>query len=307
MSTEISPFASFSLGAVGSVMIIVLLLLLRDLKRKTDRELITLSTLEYDIWQALINSEFCLHYQPQYSLTENRITGVEALIRWEHPEEGLLYPDKFIPVAEKLGSIVAIDYWVLREACRQHREWANPDLTLSVNLSALQFQQEDLVHTVKTILDEEGMNPAKLSLEITETQLVKDVTKTTDILHELNTLGISISLDDFGIGFTSLTYLQNFPVKSLKIDRSFIGRIADSRKSRVIIENIVKMAKSMNIGVVAEGIEDSKQLSFLRDLSCDHIQGYLLSPPIPSLALEEFLTTDYRLSDCGVLATEKIS
>lgn len=249
----------------------------------------TEDTLFRDIRDAIENNEFILHYQPQYSLNSDKVTGVEALVRWNHPEKGLVAPTDFIPLAESSGLIVPLGYWVLREACRQYKEWDRPDLKMSVNLSAYQFGQVDLVEQISKILSEEGMNPNNLNLEITETTSMADIETTLVILKELRDKGIHISIDDFGVGYSSLMYLKKFPITTLKIDRYFVWDISKDLRGEVVIKSIISMAKSLGLNIVAEGVETQEQLTFLDESFCDEIQGYILSPPVPSNKLSDML------------------
>lgn len=233
------------------------------------------------IAKGIDENQFILYYQPQYSLKTKKITGVEALLRWNHPDKGIVTPDNFIPLAESSGLIVPLGYWVLREACRQYKEWGKEDIKLSINLSAYQFMQDDLVENIDKILEEEGMNPNNLNLEITETTTMKDIELTLKTLERLRDRGISISIDDFGVGYSSLSYLRKFPINTLKIDRSFVWDISKDKNGEVVIKSIISMAKNLDLNVVAEGVEDNEQLEFLDKLECDEIQGYLIAPPKP--------------------------
>lgn len=242
-----------------------------------------------DMRQSIQTGDFILHYQPLYSLNTNSMTGVEALVRWNHPIRGLISPAEFIPAAESSGLIIPLGYWILREACRQYKEWDMPDLKLSVNLSAHQFRQKDLVQKIKEIIEQEGMQTDRLNLEITESTSMSDINYTLKVLNELRKMGLLLSIDDFGTGYSSLAYLKQFPITTLKIDRSFINDIDTSKNGEAVIKTIINLAKSLELRVVAEGVETEEQLSFLRKLHCDKVQGFLLSKPLPSHELNAFM------------------
>jgi EAL domain-containing protein (putative c-di-GMP-specific phosphodiesterase class I) len=235
-----------------------------------------------DLHKALESGEFILHYQPQASLEDGKVVGVEALVRWNHPTKGIIQPDEFIPVAESSGFIVQLGYWVLQEACRQHREWGVPSLRMSVNLSGHQFYQEDLVSRLTEIINAEGMKPENLTLEITETVAMSDVERTLEVLKQLRAIGFPLSIDDFGTGYSSLVYLTKFPITELKIDRSFVTAMSNDAKGKIVIRCIIDLAKQLGLSVVAEGVETEEQAKYLKELSCDDMQGYLLSPPVAS-------------------------
>lgn len=227
---------------------------------------------------ALAQNQFQLFYQPQVDIPSRQVLGMEALVRWFHPAEGMIAPDSFIPLAEKTGLIIPIGEWVLREACQQGA--ASKGLKVAVNLSARQFHQEDLVTTVRQILDESGMPPTNLELEITESALIYDVESAIDTMTRLSDLGVSISLDDFGTGYSSLSYLKRFPIDTLKIDKSFIAEVTTDRGSEVIVNTIIAMAHSLELKVIAEGVETEDQLAMLHERGCDQAQGYLFARPL---------------------------
>jgi diguanylate cyclase (GGDEF)-like protein/PAS domain S-box-containing protein len=232
---------------------------------------------------ALDNNEFVLYYQPKMDLITKKIYGMEALIRWKNSENRLLYPDSFIPIAEETGLIAPMGEWVLREACLQCKGWHDAGLTqlsVSVNISAQQFQKQDLEKLVSQVLDETGLPPSALELELTESTIMQEPSKATIILNNLKGLGITISIDDFGTGFSSLSYLKQFPIDILKIDKSFIMNLEWDDANASIATAVVSLAHSLNLKVVAEGIETSKQLNFLKGLACDFGQGYLISRPV---------------------------
>lgn len=235
--------------------------------------------LETSLRQALGQKQFQLYYQPQIDIVSGRVVGLEALLRWHHPTQGMIAPDRFIPLAEKTGLIIPIGEWVLREACRQVA--AQQGLKVAVNLSARQFHQQDLVAMTRRILDETGMPPANLELEITESALIYDVELAIATMEQLNDLGVSVSLDDFGTGYSSLSYLKRFPIDMLKIDKSFIDEVTTDPGSNVIVKTIIVMAHSLGLKVIAEGVETKEQLAMLREHGCDQAQGYLIARPLP--------------------------
>ena len=235
--------------------------------------------------KALENGEFFLLYQPQMDVPTGQIDGVEALLRWQNPQLGLLSPIEFIPLAEENGLIIPIGDWVLQTACAQMKLWREQDVGLSriaVNISVLQFVHKHFVERLGQILKDTGLDPEYLELEITESLLAKDVEGAVIILDELKRLGVQISIDDFGTGYSSLNYLKSFPVDRLKIDRSFIKDILSSPDDDAIVSAVIGMAASLRLGVVAEGVETEAQLGVLRSKNCDEIQGYFLSRPIPA-------------------------
>lgn len=253
---------------------------------------------EKELNKALENSEFQVYYQPKINLITGRIIGAEALLRWHHPERGMISPDIFIPIAEKTGSIVEIGEWVLKMACTQARAWQdlNPaPFRISVNLSALQLRQEDLVQTITQVLDQTQLDPNCLELELTETSLMEDVEAAIDTLKKLKFLGVKISIDDFGTGYSSLNYLKSLPLDVLKIDRSFIKDIFSAPQNSTIVTTIIAMARGLKLRVVAEGVETQEQFNFLREQGCQAIQGYLFSSAIPAEKFEAFLVEDKRL------------
>lgn len=241
--------------------------------------------IESGLRHALANNEFVLHYQPKVDISSGRIDGAEALIRWAHPERGLVLPAAFIPVAEETGLIRPIGEWVLREACSELRRWHDAGfsrLRMSVNLSAEQFQQSALLKIVQSALEDAGIPPQYLELELTESCVMRDAERSIQVLTELADLGVCISVDDFGTGYSSLSYLSRLPLQRLKIDRSFIRDIENSRDDAEIIRAIVSMAHSLKLNVTAEGVETGAQHDFLRTLGCEQYQGFLCSPPVPA-------------------------
>lgn len=236
--------------------------------------------LERGLRLALANKELFLVYQPQMDIASGRITGMEALLRWQHPDLGLVPPDKFIRIAENSGLIVPIGEWVLRTACRQARSWQNeghPAMTVAVNVSAVQFRHEGFRDLIRSVLHETGLAAQYLELELTESLLLENADVTTSVLKELRSLGLTLAIDDFGTGYSSFSYLRQFQVSKLKIDRSFIRDVAIKSEDAAIAAAIISMAKSLNVKVIAEGVEDEAQMSFLRAHQCDEIQGYYFS------------------------------
>ena len=245
-------------------------------------------TLENDLRQAINRQEFLLHYQPRVDLISGDITGMEALVRWQHPIQGLLYPTKFIPVAEESGLIVPLGEWVLRTACEQNKAWQRAGLkpvSIAVNLSARQFKQQDLVEIVTRILKETELDPSYLELELTESMVMQNVEAAIATLTQFKAIGIKLAIDDFGIGYSSLNYLKHFPISFLKIDQSFVRDITTNRDDAVIAKIIISMAHDLGLKVIAEGVETDGQKSFLSLHHCDEMQGYFFSMPIPA---EEF-------------------
>lgn len=249
-----------------------------------DEQLLLRIELESDLRKAVKRNELVLHYQPQFDTETNTLIGVEALVRWNHPTRGQIPPGVFIPIAEETGLIDEIGTWTLREACRQMKEWhmsGGPLIPVAVNLSSDQFHQANLVAYIRQILNETGLDPAYLQLEITES-IMADAKESTDILRQLERLGIKISLDDFGTGYSSLSYLRQFPIHKLKIDRSFISDITENECDQAIVSTIIAMARQLKLEVIAEGIETKGQLDFLVKNRCKEIQGFYFSRPLPA-------------------------
>jgi len=239
--------------------------------------------LENELRRAIVDREFELYFQPQFDLATNRMVGVEALIRWNHPERGMVSPGKFITAAEENGLITVIGDWVLSEACRQIKQLHSigfRGLSVSVNLSSRQFLQQDLADRVAKVLQKEGLEAEYLELEITE-GMTMDVERSIDTLRRLNELGVRISIDDFGTGYSSLNYLRKFPIHKLKIDRSFVRDLMEDPNDAAIVSTIISMAHHLGLKVIAEGVETQEQLSYLNHSHCNEIQGYLFCPPVP--------------------------
>jgi diguanylate cyclase (GGDEF)-like protein len=241
--------------------------------------------LESNIRRALERQEFVLHYQPRLDGHSGEIVGNEALVRWQHPLRGLLTPIHFIELAEETGLIVPLGAWVLSEACRQNKAWQRqglPSVPVSVNISSVQFKQRNLLEVVSQALTDSGLGAHFLELEVTESMLMQDTESTTQIIKTLKDMGIRISIDDFGTGFSSLNYLKRFPVDTLKIDRSFVKGVESDRDNAAIATAIIALARSLQLGVVAEGVETVQERAFLHDRGCQEMQGYLFSRPIPA-------------------------
>jgi EAL domain-containing protein (putative c-di-GMP-specific phosphodiesterase class I) len=241
--------------------------------------------LESDMRRAVERREFFLQYQPIVSLATGSVRGFEALVRWQHPERGLIHPAKFIPIAEETGMIIPVGKWILGEACRQMSRWQkllcmDGPLPVSVNLSGKQFLQPDLLEQIQEVLRETGLDPRGLKLEITETVVMENIETATHTLEQLRALGVELSIDDFGTGYSSLSYLQRFPVSTLKIDRSFVSRMTESDGTAEIVRTIAKLAQTMGMDVVAEGVETESQRAQLRDFECEFGQGYFFSRPM---------------------------
>jgi diguanylate cyclase (GGDEF)-like protein len=250
--------------------------------------------LENMLRKAITQNELELHYQPIVHAVTGEIVGVEALLRWNHPQLGLLSPAHFISVAEVSGLIIPIGTWALRVACKQVRQWQKKlhvDLKLSVNLSARQFQQPDLLEQIRNIVEETGLAPSNLELEITESNAMQNAENTIYTLREIKNIGVRIAMDDFGTGYSSLNYLKRFPIDTLKLDQSFVHDVANGATDAAIASAVIDMAHSLRLEVVAEGVETAEQLRFLQQQQCDRIQGYYFSPPLPVSGLENYIVT----------------
>ncbi|OFZ97367.1 MAG: hypothetical protein A3H35_20065 [Betaproteobacteria bacterium RIFCSPLOWO2_02_FULL_62_17] len=248
--------------------------------------------LESWLRRALERGELVLHYQPQVDLRSNRVFGAEALIRWQHPNMGLVSPAKFIPLAEQTGLIVAIGEWAMRTACAQNKAWQDaglPPITVAVNISARQFREKNLADTVAEILAKTGLEPRYLEMEVTESVIMHDAEEVITLLQRLKSMGVTLSVDDFGTGYSSLSYLKRFPIDRLKIDQSFVHDIASDSDGAAIVRAVINLGHDLNLRVIAEGVETKEQLEFLRFLQCDEKQGYLFSRPLPAEEFEKLL------------------
>jgi diguanylate cyclase (GGDEF)-like protein len=259
----------------------------RHFEQEMNDALIARKKVEVGLRRAISENELELHYQPQVDLQTNTIKGVEALLRWNHKTDGLISPDQFIPLAEECGLIVSIGDWVIREACRQAKDW--PGLTFAVNVSPIQFRQGNLVKTIRDALEAENVDPKRLEIEITEGVLLSHTEETISILKELQELGIKIAMDDFGTGYSSLSYLRRFPFDKIKIDRSFTTDLGTCIAADSIIEAVIKLGASMGMTSNAEGVETIEQANLLRDQGCKEVQGFHFSKPMPSASICELL------------------
>jgi diguanylate cyclase (GGDEF)-like protein len=240
-------------------------------------------SIEESLRRALERQEFALHYQPKINLKTGEISGAEALIRWTHPTRGPVPPGQFIPVAEDCGLILPIGNWVLREACKQARDWVNAGLplgTMAVNISAMEFRDENFFEGVMAILQNTGFDPRSLELELTESVLMKRAESTESILRKLRARGVQLAVDDFGTGYSSLSYLRKFPIDALKIDQSFVRQITTAPDETTIVTAMISMGRSLKLRVIAEGVETLKELEFLQAHQCDEAQGYYFSRPV---------------------------
>jgi EAL domain-containing protein (putative c-di-GMP-specific phosphodiesterase class I) len=247
--------------------------------------------LEMDLREALGNDEFYLAYQPTLDLSDMSPTGVEALIRWKHPVRGIVQPNDFIPLLEETGLITEVGKWVLDEACRQGAAWraAGHAVGMAVNVSGRQLDTDQLIADVEGALAHSGLEPAALTIEITETTLMRNVEETARRLAAVKQLGVRIAIDDFGTGYSSLAHLQRFPVDALKIDRSFISGLRHNQEGETLIHTLVQLGKALSLETFAEGIELPQELSFLQDQRCDSGQGFLFARPLDAAATETFL------------------
>jgi len=251
-------------------------------------------SIEGSLRRALERQEFAMHYQPKINLKTGEISGAEALIRWTHPTRGSVSPAQFIPVAEDCGLILPIGNWVLREACKQARTWVEAGLplgTIGVNISAMEFRNENFLEGVFSILEDTGLDPSFLELELTESVLMKRPESTSSVLQALRAKGVQVAVDDFGTGYSSLSYLQKFSIDALKIDQSFVRRITTAPTETTIVTAVISMARSLKLRVVAEGVETLKELEFLQAHQCDEAQGYYFSRPVPPEQFAKLLET----------------
>jgi diguanylate cyclase (GGDEF)-like protein/PAS domain S-box-containing protein len=253
--------------------------------------------LESNLRGALERSEFVVQYQPQVTIPDFHLVGMEALVRWQHPSLGLLYPSEFVPLAEESGLIIALGEWVMRNACLQNKAWQDAGLApmrLSVNFSARQFQQPAFINAVAEILRETNLDPRWLELEITESSIMKEPDQAIEKLHELKLMGIRVAVDDFGTGYSSLNYLKRFPIDTLKIDKTFVADVCKDPHDTAIVRAIITLGHALDLTVIAEGVETQEQLKYLSSLGCDVVQGFLFSKSLPAPVFEELLIEQRR-------------
>jgi diguanylate cyclase (GGDEF)-like protein len=246
--------------------------------------------MESELRKAIFNNELILHYQPRLELATGKVKCLEALVRWNHPTRGLIPPSDFIPLAEETGLINDLGNWVLRQACEQRKLWGSGgsiNVQIAVNISPIQFRDQQFADRVIAIIEEAGLLPDFLELEITESSIMHDIDITIKVLEKLSDRGLSFSIDDFGIGYSSLSYLKHFPIQCLKIDRSFVKNISSDHNDRAITSAIIDLGHSLNLQVVAEGVEEIQQLEILKATKCTTIQGFLLSPPKSPVDIEQ--------------------
>nr|WP_225941920.1 EAL domain-containing protein [Sporosarcina limicola] len=252
--------------------------------------------MENELRKAIELEQFHIHYQPKISFFREEINGMEALVRWQHPELGLISPERFIPLAEDNGFIIQLGEWVMRRSCAQNKKWQQqglPFLRVSVNVSVKQLMEPDFVTKVETILMETGLESCWLEIEVTESTFV-DVDDATSILEEIRSLGIRISIDDFGTGYSSFSYLKQLPVDTLKIDRSFIEDIDTNEESKAIVKAVLTIAETLGMDVIAEGVETREQLAVLHEDGCSQAQGFLFSKPLTEDEFEVYLRNSQR-------------
>jgi len=250
--------------------------------------------IEAGLHQALERQEFVLHYQPKINLHSGKITGAEALIRWQHPEQGLLPSGQFVAIAEACGLIQSIDRWVLREACRQIQSWRQaglPPITVAVNISSPEFRAKDFLDSIRATLDETGIEPRSLEIEFTENILMRDVKFTDPLLNAIEDLSVRIAVDDYGTGFSSLIYLKQFPIDTLKIDQSLVKQMTSNPDTASIVSAMISMAKKLKVRVIAEGVETPEQYTALQAQHCDEGQGYFFGRPMAAEAFATLLKT----------------
>ena len=276
-----------------------------------DRGLEQRARTEAELHRALERGEFQLYYQPQLSLRTGAVVGVEALLQWQHPQRGMVGPGHFVPLLEECGLMPAVGGWALRQACRQSREWQTmglPPLRMGVNLSALQFRLAELVSMVRGALDDAGLAPEYLELELTESLILENVEQTIRAMHELKQLGVQLSLDDFGTGYSSLSYLRRYPVDRIKIDQSFIRDMVAHASSAALVRSILAMAQNLGLKTIAEGVETTEQFEYLRKQPCDEMQGFLFSRAVPAPEIARMLSEGRRLlsNETAVVASRGV-
>jgi diguanylate cyclase (GGDEF)-like protein/PAS domain S-box-containing protein len=265
--------------------------------------------IESALRNAVERDEFVLYYQPQLDMKTGKIVGMEALIRWQHPELGMVPPGRFISIAEETGMIVAIGAWVLRSACAQNKAWQDAGydkLRVAVNLSARQFGAADLIENLASVLQDTGLEAKYLEIELTESLFMSDITPAVDLLHRIKALGVNLSIDDFGTGYSSLSYLSRFPIDVLKIDRSFVADITRDANDEAIVTSIIALAHNLKLAVIAEGVETGEQLDYLRRHGCDEMQGYYFSRPLPAKEFEQLLIEGRGLTPEEIIAPPEV-
>jgi EAL domain-containing protein (putative c-di-GMP-specific phosphodiesterase class I) len=258
-----------------------------------DAKMQTRRALELDLRKALVEHEFELFYQPIVDLQSNRVSGFEALLRWNHPTQGLISPADFIPIAEDMGLITPLGEWVLRQACKEAVGWPER-VKVAVNLSPAQFKSKTLALAVTTALADSGLAPARLELEITESVLLQDNDTVRAVLHQMRELGVRISMDDFGTGYSSLSYLRSFPFDKIKIDQSFVRDMCQHDDSIAIVRAVAGLGRNLGMSTTAEGVETNEQLGRLRDEGCTEVQGYLFSRPLPASEVPRLLAQIHK-------------
>lgn len=255
--------------------------------------------LESNLRPGLERSEFFIHYQPQVAIHDFHLVGMEALVRWQHPTMGVIYPGEFITIAEESGMIIALGDWVMRTGCAQNKAWQDAGLApmrLSVNFSARQFQQPSFIADVAHILKETNLDPRWLELELTESSIMKDPERAIEKLHELKLMGVKVAIDDFGTGYSSLNYLKRFPIDTLKIDKSFVSDVCKDPHDTAIVRAIINLGHALDVTVIAEGVETKEQLQYLSALECDVVQGFLFSKALSAQAFEDLLVEQRRVA-----------
>ena len=266
--------------------------------------------LENNLRPGLERAEFFVQYQPQVDIRGFHLVGMEALVRWQHPSLGLLYPNEFVPLAEESGLIIALGDWVMRTACAQNKAWQDAGLTplrLSVNFSARQFQQATFIDDVAHILKETNLDPRWLELELTESSIMKEPEVAIEKLHELKLMGIKVAIDDFGTGYSSLNYLKRFPIDTLKIDKTFVSDVCKDPHDTAIVRAIINLGHALDLTVIAEGVETKEQLQYLSALECDVVQGFLFSKALHAATFEELLIEQRRVTSGNVSPTVPLS
>jgi len=254
-------------------------------------------TIKNGLIKALERDEFKVFYQPKVTLSTGQVDSVEALMRWDNPDLGMVSPARFIPVLEETGMVVEFGEWAIREACKQHRTWIDaglPPIRIAVNLSARQLREISFVSVLQKVLHEAGVGPEGIEIEITESMIMSDTDSAIAALTELHGLGVRVAMDDFGTGYSSLSYLRKFPIDTIKIDGSFVADISTSADDAEIVRTIISMGQTLNKTIVAEGVETEEQLQLLRNFKCDQVQGYLFSRPVPGNELTEFIRETNR-------------